>query len=1138
MKFSLRTFLISIIGLCCLISFDLVAQINLYPPKLDRQVTISYKRDNYMQHAVASASGGVVAVGYTEGVGFSGDDILITKIDSNGTIVFQRTIGTYDKDRCSAFDEDMFGELYIIGSSERRIDKGKALTRLWFKKMTDKGVVSTDTVFSEIKGSASLNYVKFDGTSLNLLGIENDSLKSWIISTDGVIYEQYFYKVECLRRLNVKKCTVLATVEATYIYGFGTWLNASNKGQAFVIKINNTDGTVMENRAFPDKNVKDIGNIILTEQDDIILTGTTNKIDMTDENVFVIKIDKTTLSPTKNGFEKIYDDFKPNNFDEGSYIFQSGQDSLTVFGSSKSHKQASHTTNFMTFPLSLKTGDMLMKKPIFWGDEQEDRIQTVVRTNNGNFWICGSKDKGNSVVKDIDFYFAKIYTPKLSITTEPINLTADEEPFFVNTTPVKIDTLYAGNKMSLDFRVEVKIENRDFKGYRVKAFNRTNNSKVQLPESIDLSGKKWQNLDLKLPISLDADFDREDNVAISLCLFNPHGQCLDTLEKMIHIKPKPKPNYTVVSAVFKGEQGDSIFKAEKAIFTITLKNVGNAKGKQFSLNMSPANNVLFIEQNNYQELEWEIGQSKTFAYQFIPQDLIKESSLEFKISYKDAITPSVFSVFRTPLGRKKMIESPVFIAEKLELPKVPLSFIVAEKSEIPTIIFDKMVPRSGRLAINITEKLKIIKAQPIIIVATKLQKIDVKLPVIIQEKEQQPELQTPAIVTEKSQKQIEEPFNNNPQKKSAATINGIAVVVVWRQNFKAEKLTLDVEDYIVEVVATGVHALEDKNFTIIHNGIEKRIDGLKMDEISLDNKPTTPQSYSTYLDFKLKLTPGINTISVKVKDGEFGNTTPEIKINYRPFDKGTLYVLSVGVPDKSGRLHYTQKDAHDFAKIFSDKSGGREVQVLTLTSPDSTTATSIATNINELSKQAIRSNDAVILYLSTHGIIGEKNELRLLGSNYTVDNKKFTSIDFREDIIQPLQRLTCSKYLFIDACKSGSVKEQKDVTDSLQKILQDNSFFTLVSCSGSETSYEDDRWQNGAFTKVLKEIVTNPVVCKSIDGADGTSPDGFLSLIELSTYLIKKVQELVKKDRNEKQTPVLMTPFKNETKPIFNYKRS
>lgn len=1084
-----HAFMVAIFCIGCLISTKSMAQIFANPPKLTKQVSVGQKQGNYLQFAAASASGGIIAVGYTEGGGFSSDDILMTKLDANGVIQFEKTIGTYGKDRCVAFDEDMFGGLYVVGSSEYKIGKDNIITRLWLKKLTDKGVVTTDTMFSEIAGTAQVNYVKYDGVSLNILGIEHDSLKSWTLNTEGVLYEQYFYNVACLRRLNVKKCTALATLEATYIYGLGAWLNSDKKGQVFVIKINNADGKVMENRAFPDKNVKDIGNIMMTEQGDIVLTGTTNKTDMTDENVFVMKLNKKTLSADRGGFDKTYNEFRPNNFDESNYIYQTGRDSLTVFGASKSHKQASHTTNFMLFTVSLKTGEMLTPKPTFWGDEQDDHIQSIVKTNNGSLWLCGSKDNGNSVGKDMDFYFANIYTPTLPLIQPTIIEKVEEEPIFAHLIGAKTDTLLAGTKTDIDFTVEVKIEKKSFKGYTIKVFSRVVNSKVQLPESVDLSNKRWQNLELKLPISVDADLETDVDLPISVCLFNPQGQCLDTLEKIIHVKPTPKPRYVVVNTVFKSERGDSIVKAEKGMFLITIKNIGNAKGKHFFLNMLPTNNVLFIERNEHQESEWGIGQTKTFSYQFVPQDLIKDSILELKLSYKDVTTPSVIVGYKTPLAKKKVLEHIVFVADKLQ----PL------------------------------------KIQPLVVSGDK-PKAEVQLPKVVT---------TPQNPKEEQAIKPVQTIQIEPQKTTIVAtpvpVNGIAVVVVWRQNFKNEKLTIDIEDYIVEVVATGIHPLTDKNFTIIHNGVEKQIDGLKMDEVSLDSKQATPQNYSTYLDFKLKLKPGINTIRVKVKDGAFENTTPEIKVNYRSFDKGTLYVLSVGVPDKTGRLHYTQKDAKDFAKIFSDKARGREVQVMTLTSPDSTTATNIVTQINELSKQANRPNDVVVLYLSTHGIIGEKNELRLLGSNYTVDNKKFTSLDFKEDILQIFQKLPCSKYLFIDACKSGRIKEQKDVTELLLNSFQASSFFALTSCSETESSYEDDRWQNGAFTKVFKEIVTNPTIGKLLDGKDGTNPDGALSLAELFPYLEKKVKELVKKDRNEKQTPLFMTPNRVETKPIFDF---
>lgn len=1024
------------------------------------QVSVGQNKNDYLQYAAASADGGIIAVGHTEGDSYSGDDILITKIGTDGHVVFEKIIGTYSNDRCSAFDEDMFGFLYIVGTSEFK-DKNKAITRFWLKKMNDKGEVVFDKIFLEDTTATNqlnqVSYVKYDGASLNILGIEHDSLKSWRINTEGGILADYAFKnVKCLSKLDVKKCTVLPTVGYTYIYGLGKVYTSEKQGQAFVLKIDE-NGKVVGDHSYPDINAKDIGNIILTEQGELVLTGTTNKVGMIEENVFALKIDTPNLSTDKK-FEKTYGELK--NFDEGDYIYQSSPNTLTIFGSSKSHKPVSRTTNFMMFNISAKDGQMLDKKPVFWGDEQDDQIQTIVKTNDGSLWICGSEDEGGKLGKNMNFYFARIYTPTTPIIIKPIIEKKEEEPTFASIVSAKTDTLLAGSKMVIDFKVKVKVEDKNFKGYKIKTSSTKVNNKVQLPEAIDLSNKRWQDLDLALPISVDADLEKEEDMPITLCLYNPQGRCLDTIAKNIHVKPTPKPRYEVVNTIFKGIGSDTIFKSEKATFSITLKNVGNAKGKNFLLNMTNVNNVIFIDKKEYQESEWLVGQSRTFTYQFVPQVLIAEPFLELKFSYRDATTPSVFVTRQTPLREKKVVVVPVLVAANPQKPK------------------DEIAVKPNQ-----------------------------------------------SVQTNKV---------GAPKTSPTTTENAIILSVSWRNDIENEKNTIFTEDYKIQVNATGSHKLAYKNFTIIHNGVEKSAEGGKMDEVSLDSKPNDDGSYAMYFDFPIKLSVGENTIIVKAKDGTVEKKTRPFKLKYQPADKGTLYVLSIGVPDASGRLHYTQKDALDFAKIFKGKADKREVQVVTLTTPDSTTAKSILSQITELSRQATNPNDAFVLYMSTHGLLLE-NKLRLLASDYSVDSREVTSIDFRDVIVKKLQKLPCSKYLFLDACKSGSAKDQKEMTDSLNNIFQNSSFFALTSCSGSESSYEDERWQNGAFTKVLKEIVTNPSRCKSLDGKNGTKPDGVLSMEELYLGLSKDVQNLVKTTRNENQTPQFIKPQNEEKRPIFDF---
>jgi hypothetical protein len=85
-------------------------------------------------------------------------------------------------------------------------------------------------------------------------------------------------------------------------------------------------------------------------------------------------------------------------------------------------------------------------------------------------------------------------------------------------------------------------------------------------------------------------------------------------------------------------------------------------------------------------------------------------------------------------------------------------------------------------------------------------------------------------------------------------------------------------------------------------------------------------------------------------------------------------------------------------------------------------------------------------------------------------------------------------------------------------------FAVLSSSSKDEESYEDVKWQNGAFTEGL--------ILGLKEGRADADKNGIISLLELEKYLKSEIPNMVKEIKNKPQNPLLT---KNELGdlPIF-----
>ncbi|MEO1514329.1 MAG: caspase family protein [Bacteroidota bacterium] len=369
-------------------------------------------------------------------------------------------------------------------------------------------------------------------------------------------------------------------------------------------------------------------------------------------------------------------------------------------------------------------------------------------------------------------------------------------------------------------------------------------------------------------------------------------------------------------------------------------------------------------------------------------------------------------------------------------------------------------------------------------------------------------------------------ISENGQEKVRKTINWSAAggsnplaggpIMIWTDPAPHELGTNKInrsEDQIeFKMTVVSGSPLQPEDFRLRVNGSD--MEGSKFDEEDLSPPKKSDQQYTYTYRNKVPLKRGVNQLQVAVS----GQLSQTLEVNFEP-RKGNLHLLTIGPnhPD----LKYTSKDAADIAEAFRQQSGPDKLfaNVFTrkLNLPEQTTLTSIQQSVYDLvyqyKDQLITDNDVLLVFISSHGKVSQ-NRFKILQSNY---NSKYEhiSIDFKTDIIDPLAQIDCKKIVFLDACHSGAASSKSDFANLSQAVIDlakaQPGLATLTSCRSTELSYEDQAWENGAFTEALLEAFSNKL-CTDENGSfqADTNKDGIIRLQEVYSFLQRRVPNLVK----------------------------
>lgn len=330
-----------------------------------------------------------------------------------------------------------------------------------------------------------------------------------------------------------------------------------------------------------------------------------------------------------------------------------------------------------------------------------------------------------------------------------------------------------------------------------------------------------------------------------------------------------------------------------------------------------------------------------------------------------------------------------------------------------------------------------------------------------------------------------------------------------------------------------------------------KINGVIPERSKMDEEKLTPPASSSqgntmnFYDYEnvISLVEGENKVLIELVTPNGVIQSNEMIINYKP-KQPNLHVLSIGIPHRD--LKFTTVDAENFANAFQNQSGLNKVfnkiYLDKKNTKENTRNLDIRAAMEDLKRRynsdltggKINREDVLILFISSHGKTDENNDFKILASDYE-SYGDVSNIDYKRDILDILNQIDCKKFVFIDACHSGSAQGARFVNQARFALEEINAAYpglnVLTSSQVDELSYEDDSWGNGAFTKAILEAFSGKILDNNIN----PDPDGdkIIRFGELFDFLQKRVPAMVMEKKKSKQMPAKMSKGLGDQIPLF-----
>jgi DNA-binding beta-propeller fold protein YncE len=233
-----------------------------------------------------------------------------------------------------------------------------------------------------------------------------------------------------------------------------------------------------------------------------------------------------------------------------------------------------------------------------------------------------------------------------------------------------------------------------------------------------------------------------------------------------------------------------------------------------------------------------------------------------------------------------------------------------------------------------------------------------------------------------------------------------------------------------------------------------------------------------------------------------------------------LHVLTMGVSDygdkaRDLRLKFAHRDAQDVASaLVNTQDGGLYAEVKPMFLRDGTADKAgifdaLAAMERNMGNGA--GQDLAVVMFSGHGtmIDGQFYLVPHGADNSTPARLKISAIaaaEFQSEITKLAQHGRV--LVLLDACRSaGLIGRALPAAEVLKSVLAASNVTVLTSSTADKLSREDEKWQHGAFTKVLLEALSGSAA--DID----TDHNGVISMTELTAYIAKHLSQLTGGDQ-------------------------
>lgn len=235
--------------------------------------------------------------------------------------------------------------------------------------------------------------------------------------------------------------------------------------------------------------------------------------------------------------------------------------------------------------------------------------------------------------------------------------------------------------------------------------------------------------------------------------------------------------------------------------------------------------------------------------------------------------------------------------------------------------------------------------------------------------------------------------------------------------------------------------------------------------------------------------------------------------------KPKLFGLLVGVSDYDDdqlKLRYAAKDATDLEAALKAQEGRFFESVNTVLLLDhKASENKIEVELARLRKKA-GPNDYVLVFMAGHGVTDAQGGFHFLPADASLAEDEISATSLNGIVIREnLRTIQAKVLLFMDACHAGNGIEgggqgRADMTGFANDLSQDaNGIVMFASSTGRQVSFEDSRWENGAFTDALIATLNDP---------EAYGKDGLLSTSELDEQLSDRVATLTENRQNAVMT--------------------